>query len=408
MKYYLITPLIYLAVAQSTQSFASAECRWKSWSQVLDQALESSPELTPLEKRRAFGQIRSDVATVGPAARASAQYVSGGSANSGEGEVSYEWIFERTEKKATRAKSAQSEVNYTGAEILERKASMILDVALISERVHQIHHEKEVLNETLSTYRTILKQYANFPALSPEQDVTVSIFRLARDETQLKLGKLGVELENYKSLLGRLTGCSQVMLPPEVRKERHNWPKVASIDSLKDSATARRIEAKKQVARDNMEMEIRQTSADYSIGPMARWTREEGDQKFGFGVALSVPLVGRQAAATTATAQAGYQVAEAEADLELKRVTSDLGRWITQYNNSVAVLKEGFAEADVHGKHRQMEKVFIAGRVNASLVIEAHRQMFEHMVSRHEVEAKASESLWNIRLLTGSISKDDL
>ncbi len=408
MKLLFLAPLFFIGAFASTQIFASDACQGTSWSQLLDKALESSPEWVPWEKKRALNRVKADGASLGPAGRLAAQYVSGRSANTGEGELGYEWTFEKESKKVSRFQAAQSEASFTSIAIQERKAEVTLEIALIAERIHQIHHEKEVLNETLSTYRSILKQYANIPALSPEQDVTISIFKLARDETQLKLGKLGVELENHRSHLSQITGCSQVTFPAEVRKERRSWPQVSSLDSLGKSATVQRIEAGRQVARDTMEMEIRLSAGDYSIGPMARWTRQDGDQEFGFGLALSVPLTDRRTSAANAQAQASYQVAEAEAEWELKKTHAELSKWINQYQRSLEVLKEGYAEADVHGKHQKMEKTFLAGRVNASLVIEAHRQMLEHMISRHEVEAKASEALWNIRLLTGTLSKDDL
>ncbi len=408
MKLRIVVPLFFFGAFASTQTFASDACQGASWPQLLDKALESSPEWTPWEKKRAFSRVKAESATVGPAARVAAQYVSGSSANTGEGEVSYEWTFEKESKKASRFQVAQSEASFTAATIQERKAEMTLEIALIAERIHQIHHEKEVLNETLTTYRSILKQYANIPALSPEQDVTISIFKLARDETQLKLGKLQVEWENHQSHLSQITGCDRVKFPDEVRKERRNWPQVSSFDRLGKSATVQRIEAGRQVARDNRDMEMRLSAGDYSIGPMARWTRQDGEQDFGFGLALSVPLADRRSSAASAQAQAAYQVEEAEAEWELKQAHAELSRWTNQYQRALEVLKEGYAEADVHGKHQKMEKTFLAGRVNASLVIEAHRQMLEHMISRHEVEAKASEALWNIRLLTGTLSKDDL
>jgi hypothetical protein len=326
----------------------------------------------------------------------------------GEGEFSYEWIIEKNEKKAARAKVAGSEINLTSTEIEERKAAMILEVALISERFQQIGHEKEILNETLSTYRSILKQYESFPELSPEQNVSVSVFKLAHDDAKLKLGRLRMELDAYNSHLSQLTGCSQVEVPTELKKERKKWPKPDSKEGLKNSPIVRKIEAEKQVAKDTLDMETKVLSSDYSIGPMARWYQEESSQRLGVGVALSVPIVGNQSKYLRSTAQASYAVAEAEADLQLKNFSSALDKWNRQYLNSVSLLSDGFAETDVHGKHQRMEKSFIAGRINASLVIEAHRQMYEHMLSRHEVEAKATEALWNIRLLTGSISKDDL
>lgn len=410
MRQSFLMPWLCLGIIPSMQVFAAAaECKWNTWPQVAETALSAAPEFGPLEKRKEWAGRRADAATLGPVSKVAAQYLNGTSpANSGEAEVSYEWTIENSEKKSARIKAARSELSYTAAEIEERKAAIILDLAILSERFHQISHEKDVLNETLTTYRTLLKQFSAFPVLSPEQNVTVAIFKLARDETQLKLGQLKVELENYGSVIRQLTGCSQLSLPSDVRKERRSWPKISSAEDWKKSASLKRIEAKKQIARENLEVELRQTTADYSVGPIARWNRDEADQNVSFGVAFSMPLVQQQRKVLSSAAAASYEVSEAEAQLDIRKVSSDLEKWTTQYRNSVEILSEGYAEADVLGKHATMEKAFLAGRVNASLVIEAHRQMFEHMVSRHHIEMKASEALWNIRFLTGTLSKDEL
>lgn len=408
MRYFLVLPLLCIGAVYSSQIFAASDCIWRTWPQVLDKALESAPEFTSMERKRELGRRKMEASSLRPLSKASAQYVAGPSLKVGEGEFSYEWTIEKGEKRAARTKVADSEINLASAEIEERKASLILEVALISERFQQIGHENEVLNETLSTYRSILKQYNNLPELSPEQDVSVSVFKLAHDDAKLKLGRLQMELEAYKSYLSQLTGCSQVEVPTELRKERKMWPKPNSNQSLHDSAIFKRIEAEKQVAKDTLDMETKLLASDYSIGPMARWYQEESSQKLGVGIAVSIPIVSNQSKFLRSTAQASYQVAEAEKDLELKNFSSSLEKWNKQYRSSIALLNEGFAETDVHGKHQRMEKSFMAGRISASLIIEAHRQMYEHMISRHEVEAKATEALWNIRLLTGTLKKDDL
>jgi len=409
MKQSLFVSVLCIGMPFPTQIFASDECKWKSWPQLADTLIKSAPELIPFEKKAELGRRRIDSAALGPHSRASAQYLSGTSpANSGEGEFSYEWTIESDAKKSARVNAARSDANLTAAEIEEKKALIILELAILSERIHQIDHENEVLEETLGSYRSLLKQYTSFPALSPEQEVSVSVFKLARDETQIKLGQLRIEMENYRSIIKQMTSCTQINLPSESRPERRVWPKIPTAESLKTSSVYKKIEARKKIAKETLESEIRQTEADFSVGPIARWTKNENDQDISFGVALSIPIVSQQRKILSSTAQASYHVSEAESELELKNVSSTLEKWTAQYKSSLSILNEGYAELDVRGKHTAIERASASGRVNAPLAIEAHRQMYEHMISRHQIEMKASEALWNIRFLTGTLSKDDL
>jgi 8-oxo-dGTP pyrophosphatase MutT (NUDIX family) len=141
---------------------------------------------------------------------------------------------------------------------------------------------------------------------------------------------------------------------------------------------------------------------------VARLSFEDGDSKPAFGLAASLPLGGAQQKATLEVAQAAFALAEEETGLDAKRRNADYVRWLHQYRSAVKVLRQGFAETAVQDKHAKMEKLFLAGRVNASLIIEAHRQMYEHLVSRHEIEWKAMEAYWNLRYLTGQIREGDL
>ncbi len=141
---------------------------------------------------------------------------------------------------------------------------------------------------------------------------------------------------------------------------------------------------------------------------MARWSLEEGSNKTAFGVAASLPIGASQQKASLERAQASYAWAEVESSLEEKQRGATYANWLGQYRTAVDVLRQGFAEAAVKDKHEKMEQQFLAGRVSASLIIEAHRQMYEHLVSRHQIEWKAMEAYWNLRYLSGQLRPEDL
>jgi hypothetical protein len=175
-----------------------------------------------------------------------------------------------------------------------------------------------------------------------------------------------------------------------------------------NSAWKKQQDAMRAQQKAQLDQETAASIADLSIGPVARLSLEDGSSKPAFGVAASLPIGQTQSRATLQVAQASFSLAEVEATIEEKKRAADYARWLGQYRSAVKVLRQSFAETAVQDKHEKMEKLFLAGRVNASLIIEAHRQMYEHVVSRHQMEWKAMEAYWNLRSMNGQLREEDL
>lgn len=403
------TFLISLSVCLTAPLFGAESCRWSDWSGVASAILRSAPEWKSLEKKRDLDRTQRDAADFGPGARAELQYLAGAPlTREGEAELRYEWTVERGGKRDARQKLANTQMAISDAAIASRKAELLRELAITADRMQQIEHEQDVLKETVSTYRALIRQLSAQAALSPEQDVTLGVFRLAHDETLLKSGQLQVEAEGFRSQLAHLTACPELTLPKANSKERSVWPNFPDQMQDRSSAWKRRQEAQIEHARALLEQETAQTVADLSIGPVARWSLDEGASKPAFGIAASLPLGASQQKAGLLVAQASFALAEVESSLDEKKRAADYARWLGQYRSAVKVLRQGFAENAVKDKHEKMEQLFLAGRVNASLIIEAHRQMYEHLVSRHQIEWKAMEAYWNLRSMTGQIQEEDL
>lgn len=404
-----LTFLMSLSILVSAPLKAAESCRWSQWSEVASSILRSAPEWGSLEKKASLNQTQKEAAGYGPAPQAALQYLAGATlAREGEAELRYEWTLERRGKREARQKLVSAQVALSEATLEGRKAEMLKDLAIIRDRLQQIEHEDEILKETVRTYRALMRQLSSQAALSPEQDVTLAVFRLAHDETLMKSGQLEVEAQGFRSQLAYLTACPTVTLPKKRSQERTNWPDFPN--QMQDQTTAwkRRHEAQKAQQKAQLDQETAQRISDLSIGPVVRLSLEDGSSKPAFGVAASLPLGQTQSQVTLQVAQAAYSLAEVETTIEEKKRAADYARWLGQYRSAVKVLQQGFAETAVQDKHEKMEKLFLAGRVNASLIIEAHRQMYEHVVSRHQVEWKAIEAYWNLRSMNGQLREGDL
>ncbi len=371
--------------------------------------LRSAPEWAALQKKQDLNRTQIEAAALGPQARAEAQYLAGTPLRrEGEAEIRYEWTLERGGKQEARQRLATTQLALSVAGLESRKTELLRDLAITADRWQQIEHEQEILKETVTTYRALIRQLSAQAALSPEQDVTLAVFRLAHDETLLKSGQLEVEQDGVRSQLAYLTGCTNVTLPKESPQERSQWPEFPEEMQGQRAAWKRQQEAHKAHALALLDQEKAQSFSDVSIAPVARLSLEDGSGKPAFGLAASLPIGASQQKATLEVAQAAFALAEAETGLDAKKRNADYVRWLHQYRSAVKVLRQGFAETAVQDKHEKMEKLFLAGRVNASLIIEAHRQMYEHLVSRHQIEWKAMEAYWNLRYLTGQIQEGDL
>ncbi|HYX39032.1 MAG TPA: hypothetical protein VE954_38500 [Oligoflexus sp.] len=406
MRYIL---LVCVVMVWPAPLWGAETCVWSTWSGVASAVLRSAPEWTSLQKKQDLDRSQLDAAGVGPAARAEAQYLAGAPlTREGEAEVRYEWTLERGGKREARQRLAQTQLHLTQAGLETRRSELLRNLAITADRWQQIAHEQDILDETVATYRALIRQFGERAALSPEQDVTLAVFKLARDETLLKSGQLRVESEGFRSQLAYLTGCDSFKLPQEHSKERSAWPEFSNQISQQTSALKRQQEAHLAHARALLDQETVQTIADLAIGPVARWSLDEGSSKPAFGVTASLPIGASQQKATLQVAQAAFALTEVESSLEDRKRAADYARWLSQYRTAVEVLRQGFAETAVKDKHEKMEQLFLAGRVSASLIIEAHRQMYEHLVSRHQIEWKAMEAYWNLRYLTGQIQEADL
>jgi hypothetical protein len=68
-------------------------------------------------------------------------------------------------------------------------------------------------------------------------------------------------------------------------------------------------------------------------------------------------------------------------------------------------LKNSISLSIVNEKHEQLEKQFFKGLVPSSLVIEAHRQLFDLEERRNSSELEALESLGRILILDNKFNE---
>ena len=140
---------------------------------------------------------------------------------------------------------------------------------------------------------------------------------------------------------------------------------------------------------------------DIKLGPSFRSTKEStNDANNYIGLSLTLPLP----VLSTNSGERAFQkqkVQEAELALSLTKQKEEMKRslLVKQYQQKVQSLKDSPNMKTLMEKHEQIEKQFFKGLVSSSLVIEAHRQLYDLQERQNQSELEALESYGQILIL---------
>ena len=111
-------------------------------------------------------------------------------------------------KISARKASAQAEVTRVEARLLEAQIEARNEALLRLHRYRQLQHEMEVIDESIKTFGKLVAQYSSRPKLAPEQEMTLTVFRLAKSDYELKRVDVNDEItsiETYFKISFRLS-----------------------------------------------------------------------------------------------------------------------------------------------------------------------------------------------------------
>jgi cobalt-zinc-cadmium efflux system outer membrane protein len=380
----------------------SAECTGliSSYKELLQCAEERSPEVAKarLELERAKTQV--GVAGQWRNPELSVSTLHGESAS--EADLALGVPIELGGKISARLRVAESGVAKAELALFEVRANIRHALLLKLHRLRQLFHEQEVVDESIGTFSKLVAQYAARPKLSPEQEISVSVFRMSKSEYDLKMAELNDELSSISVFIKAHLGLSvekvKSMLPPVP----NSWPNVEKGINQSSSIRLKQTEAEVRAAESELALAKSEAWPTLVLGPTFKLQTEGGRSDRFYGVNLSLPLplfntngAGQEAGkATVALAKAGRGYAVDE----LERRRDEL---VQIYERSVKILNLTISHQDIEKKHADVERLFFKGVVPSSLVIEAHRTFTELEKSRNERELRALEALFSIYVLDG-------
>jgi outer membrane protein TolC len=381
------------------------ECKAVNYQELVRCAEKQSTEIQISEQQLKTAEKLEDIAGQWVNPELDADSVSKGSEKS-ETNATLFFTLRLGGKRNALLGEAQGEVEKAKAGrdlgVYQSRLELMLSLYRLSHLKIEIHIE----NESVDTFSKIVQQFQKRPALSPEQDVSLSVFKMSLADHQLRLIKLQSEEERLFLALKAVTGLSKEVIARNLPSSKQQWPSIEGNSSQGESPQVRMAIADLKLARSQKERAEGESWPDIKIGPSMKALKENGESNTLVGVALSMPLPiftqnggGR--------AYSAQRLAEAEMGAELAKRKSLASRTelVNRYSQIVQALKSSLSLTIANKSHEQLEKQFFRGLVPSSLVIEAHRQLFELGERRNASELEALEALGRVLIIDNQFSE---
>ncbi len=362
------------------------------------------------EVLKAESYLNAKRATVGQSSQLlnpelSSEYVAGKNSgqNQSEFDLSLAFPIEVGGGRSARKALAESEVKKAEAELTKIRAEVRKQVILYLTRLRQLNEEAGMVDESIAVFAKLVRQYQQRPKLSPEQEVTVEVFDLAKSDYVFKKQEILDEIAKieafFKLSLGQPLADFKLNLAAKVK----TWPEVAEkSEKLNSSPLLAIYEAEVGIFQAEFAKARSEVFPALNVGPSLKRVSDGDATSSQVGINLSMPLPllslnqgGRAAAA------AHVKTAEVRRDLAMTELQGLRKTLLKQYVNSVSLLKATASGLSQEQRHKKIEVHFYRGLVPSSLVIEAHRSLVEFEKTRNERELKTLETYLDIRFIDG-------
>ena len=324
----------------------------------------------------------------------------------GESTLAISQLIEISGKRGARKKLAKA----TAAGIRASSALAVNQArsanVLKFVRYRQLLTEIAVLEEAISTYEKVNRQFSSRSRLLPDQEVSSAVFRLALSDYRHRLAGLEAErseLESYFRVVPELNFEASVKYLP---KRWKTWPKPNAIGGAIESSP-QMIELESNLSKASAQLDLARagTWPDLTVSLLAK-EDVEGTTKFnsyGFGISLPLPLWNLNGGERQQAAAEKYK-AELEFSARSKELALQRQNLFTSYQRFVKALEQSPDPSEIDRKHRNTESLFYRGVISGALVIEAHRQILDFTETSHELELETLQTLLNIYSLEGKLA----
>lgn len=324
-------------------------------------------------------------------------------------EVSLAHTVELGGKRAARVEKALAEKEIAVASSQRSREQILLETLHTLYRLRQIQAELHTLDEALETFSRIQRQFRSRPRLTPEQEVSLSVFDIAIGDYQLRKAALESELtahiQEIELAIGQKVELSVKLLP----SRRTKWPKFDAEGESSPFKGAAMKSARANLKFAEAELSLAQSLSwpNLKIGPTIE-SQTEGPftfQTYGFNFSFELPIFQTNGGGK-AVARTGLDLAERNLSLRAREISNERKILLKKYENLAKAVQNSLSHEELDRKHRNTDSLFTRGIIPSSLVIEAHRQIVDFTKNQNEQELSALEALWKILVLDGRVIEE--
>lgn len=312
-------------------------------------------------------------------------------------------------KRRARIGQAKTGLEISKTEQRGKREQTVIETVLVLHRLRQIQSEKATLKENLSTYQKIENIYQRRPLLSPEQETALTVFNLNSREAQLEMISLLDEESRLKLFLKTSLGVEMNLSSHLLPSAPAAWPQkeLEHLNEIENWSQIKKAKAQLQGTKASLTSAKSEAWPTLKFGPSLETDSPLGDTKVavGFTLSTSLPFYQRNEGGK-ALAKSEEKAAELNLELLRKKGTVEMEKFIQEYNRNLKALKGAKALSSLEKKHHEIEELFERGLIHSTLMLEAHRQMYELRQQFHQNELRAIAALWNIYALEGRIFEE--
>ncbi|MFZ3230227.1 MAG: TolC family protein [Pseudobdellovibrio sp.] len=402
---------ILMVLIFSQQVFADSaakNCNPQNYNDLVRCAIEQSSEISISNQQLKAAAGLEDATTQWANPDLDVESVQKGSEKS-ETSASIVFSLDLNGKRSARAAEARAEYKKAQTVNTVSVSQTKLDLILRLYRLSHIKTEIKIEQEAVETFNKIVGQFQKKPALSPEQEVSLSIFRMAMSDHELNLAALASEDEKLIQELVTSTGLSKELFNKNLPAKKSTWPQLASQNKEAQSPQMLIAQSELESAKSFKEKTDAEVWSDVKIGPVIKQVKDSSSSENYVGVALSVPLpLFNLNGAGKKYSQQKLVEAEMNYSLTSKKIPALRAQLAKKYENIVSSLKKTISTKSLEDKHNQMERLFFKGLVSSPLVIEAHRQLIELEQKRNAFELSAIETLGLLQIIDNNFTEVSL
>lgn len=306
-------------------------------------------------------------------------------------------VFEFGDKRNKRIQKAslQSEYEFYNARL--QGIDVRFDYLLRFQRLGQIDLTIEALEEAIKSFASIISRLTSRPVLNPEETVSLSTLRLARNDYEVQLN----DLRNEKLLLAAeiefITKCkprSVEYIPLKFDAFKSDDPNPEGLIKLENG--------KVSIAEADLEVARSQGYSNILVGPSFGY-EGRGNDKFvtaGIGVTFALPVFHTNNGGKLESLKRLVSQKQQNHN-NVTLLNLQLQRQRLKYMNSLRLLNGLPTVTETKNKLNQTRSFFNRGIISIQMTIESYRQNVDYIKARFDSENDVLESLNQIVMISG-------